>query len=85
MANKYEYECDVLPLTPDQLQAASMGLLTADHMEHLNQLILDKLNERGSQGWRVITPVSLPTIFFEREKPARRPAAKKKTTTKKGS
>ena len=84
MASKFEYECEVLPLTPDQLQAASMGLLTAEHMEGINKIILDKLNERGSEGWRVVTPVSLPTIFFERETAVRR-ATKKKTSTKKAS
>jgi len=75
MAKRFEYICETLLLAPDQLQALSMGILPKETMDSLNDMILGVMNEKGQDGWELLVPVSLPTLFFKKEVTTR---AKKK-------
>jgi hypothetical protein len=71
MAKKISYECEKVPLSPDQIQALQMNLLSSENIDTINNVILDILNRRGEDGWRLIAPISLPTLWFEKEKTTR--------------
>jgi hypothetical protein len=74
MAKKYIYEHETVPLTPDQIQALQMQLLTPDSINAINMVIQSVLAKRGEDGWKVLSPINLPTLWFEKEQVTRKKA-----------
>lgn len=65
---KYEYQCIKLPIQAEQLQAIGMGVAPPEVIEAVTAMISETMNEHGQNGWRVMQPLVLPVLWFERAK-----------------
>ena len=62
----YEYERETIEITEDEANAFQQQLLPSKIMEGLDQKVQLILSARGANGWRVLQPIGLPTLWFER-------------------
>jgi hypothetical protein len=62
----YEYERERIEMTEDELEAFQMQILPTKIMEGLDARVDDLLSKRGANGWRVMQPIGLPVLWFER-------------------
>jgi hypothetical protein len=62
----YEYECERVPITDDELEAFQMQILPTKIMDGLDEKVQEILSKRGAAGWRVMQPIGLPILWFEK-------------------
>lgn len=62
----YEYECERVPITDDELEAFQQQILPSNIMDGLDKKVQSILSKRGAAGWRVLQPIGLPVLWFER-------------------
>ena len=63
---KYEYDSEVLPLSTEEAGIVKMGLTPDELLNTINKRIQELINKRGQDGWEVLYPFSVPTLWFKR-------------------
>jgi len=61
---KYEYDYESI-FNEEQVAALEMGLTEQFKVE---EVIKEKMNKRGEDGWEAMMPIQLPSMWFRREK-----------------
>lgn len=73
---KYEYDNEVLQLSVEEAATVKMGLAPDELLSSINKRIHDIINKRGQDGWEVMYPFSVPTLWFKRIAVAKKKAKK---------
>lgn len=63
---KYEYDSETLQLSVDEAATVKMGLAPDNLLSTINGRIQEIINKRGQDGWEVLYPFSVPTLWFKR-------------------
>jgi hypothetical protein len=63
---KHEYDSEVLQLSTEEAGIVTMGLVPDDLLASINKRIQEVINKRGQNGWEVLYPFSVPTLWFKR-------------------
>ena len=61
-----EYDSEVLQLSPEEAGVVKMGLAPDEVLTSINKRIQEVINKRGKDGWEVLYPFSVPTLWFKR-------------------
>jgi|APGre2960657373_1045057.scaffolds.fasta_scaffold07533_4 hypothetical protein len=63
---KYEYDVVLIPLTEEQQNAVSLGIV---EIGSLNEILKKILNTKADDGWEPLYPFTFPSIWFKRPIP----------------
>lgn len=63
---KHEYDSETLQLSVEEAATVKMGLAPDELLSSINKRIQEVINRRGKQGWEVLYPFSVPTLWFKR-------------------
>jgi len=63
---KLEYDSEVLQLSTEEAGIVKMGLAPDELLNTINKRIQEVINRRGQEGWEVLYPFSVPTLWFKR-------------------
>lgn len=63
---KHEYDSETLQLSLEEAATVKMGLAPDELLGSINKRIQEIINRRGQDGWEVLYPFSVPTLWFKR-------------------
>ena len=69
---KYEYCNEKLLLSPEESTALSLNVAPDEMMLLIMKRLDELINIKGKDSWRILWPISIPYIWFEREKKLRK-------------
>ncbi len=61
-----EYDSETLQLPAEEAAIVKMGLAPDELLNNINKRIHEIINRRGKDGWEVMYPFSVPTLWFKR-------------------